>query len=92
MRVRFLVHPIPLRPRIEILCEAPVKDLREITSSSGDKEMRYIIESDVQIAERSWTIEIGLTNRGAMTHRMLLGRQGLPADALVDSAYTVDDE
>lgn len=86
MRVRFLVHPIPLKPSLEIACEAPVKDLREIVSSNGTSEQRYIIETPIQIGGREWTIELGLTNREAMTHRMLIGRQALPADALVDPA------
>ena len=86
MKVRFLVHPIPLRPYIEIACEAGVKDLREVTNSSGDKEQRYIIETPIRIDGREWRIELGLTNREAMTYRMLLGRQAIPADVLVNPA------
>lgn len=86
LNVRFLVHPIPLRPDIEVACQAPVKDLREVTSSNGEKERRYIIETRLSIDGREWPIELGLTNREAMTHRMLIGRQAIPADALVDPA------
>lgn len=84
MRVRFVVHPIPLRPYIEVSCEAEVKDLREVVSSNGAKELRYIIETPIAIDGRQWTIELSLTNREAMTHRMLLGRQAIPGDMLVD--------
>lgn len=86
MRVRFIVHPIPLKPSLAVVCDAPVKDLREIMSSSGVRERRYIIETAILIGGREWMIELGLTNREAMTHRMLIGRQALPADALVDPA------
>lgn len=86
MRVRFLVHPIPLHPFIEIACDAAVKDLREVVSSNGEKEQRYIIETPMAIDGREWMIELGLTNREAMTHRMLLGRQAIPTDVLVDPA------
>ena len=86
LKVRFLVHPIPLRPGIEIACEAGVLDRREVTSSNGEKELRYVIETIIRIADRDWRIEIGLTDREAMTHRMLLGRQAIPADMLVDPA------
>ncbi|MGQ0672766.1 MAG: ATP-dependent zinc protease family protein [Hyphomicrobium sp.] len=88
LKVRFLVHPIPARPRIEIVCEAPVKDLREVMSSNGESEMRYIIETLLRIDGRQWRIDLGLTNREAMTHRMLLGRQAIPGDVLVNPADT----
>lgn len=86
LKVRFLVHPIPLSPRIEIACEADVLDLREVTSSNGEKELRYIIETPLRVDGREWRIELGLTNREAMTHRMLLGRQAIPANVLVNPA------
>jgi ribosomal protein S6--L-glutamate ligase len=86
LRVRFLVHPIPLKPKIEVRCEAPVKDLREVTSSNGEKEMRYIIETALAIGGCEWPIELGLTNREALSHRMLIGRQALPPDVLVNAA------
>ncbi len=88
LKVRFLVHPIPLRPYLEISCEADVKDLREVMSTSGDKEQRYIIEAPVHVDGREWLIELGLTDREAMTHRMLLGRQAIPSDVLVNPAAT----
>lgn len=86
LNVRFVVHPIPLRPGIVVTCTSPVKDMREVTSSNGEKELRYIIETRIAIDGRHWQIEVGLTNREAMTHRMLLGRQAIPPDVLVDPA------
>jgi ribosomal protein S6--L-glutamate ligase len=86
LRVRFLVHPIPLNPRIEIACEATVLDRREVTSSNGERELRYVIATLIRIGGRDWRIEVGLTDREAMTHRMLLGRQAIPSDVLVDPA------
>ena len=42
--VRFKIHPIPDRPEIEMLCSAKVADRREVTSSNGESELRYVIE------------------------------------------------
>jgi ribosomal protein S6--L-glutamate ligase len=76
-KVRFLVHPIPNRPDLAIACSAPLIDRREVTSSNGESENRYVIQTDLDVAGQSWPIEITLTNRGGMTSRMLLGRQAL---------------
>jgi ribosomal protein S6--L-glutamate ligase len=82
--VRFGVHPIPGRDDIEIYCSAPVVDRREITSSNGEKETRFVIGTRVQIGERDWAIEVTLTNRQNMAYRMLLGRQAIREDIRVD--------
>jgi ribosomal protein S6--L-glutamate ligase len=84
--VRFGVHPVPGREEIEIFCSAPVTDQREVTSSNGEREMRYVITTAVRLGEREWPIEITLTNREAMTYRMLLGRQAIRDDMFVDPA------
>ena len=82
-KVRFAIHPVPGRDDVAIPCSAPITDRREVTSSNGDTEWRYVIASDVRIGARSWPIEITLTDRGTMTHRMLLGRQALRDDMVV---------
>ena len=83
-RVRFGVHPIPRRADIEIICTAPVVDQRDVTSSNGDREKRYVISTPIRIGDREWEIEVTLTNRDAMSYRMLLGRQAIAGGALVD--------
>ena len=76
-KVRFTVHPIPGRDDLVIPCSATIVDRREVTSSNGDKEMRYVISSTLEVSGQSWPIEITLTNRANMTNRMLLGRTAL---------------
>ena len=76
-KVRFTVHPIPGRDDLVIPCSAPIVDRREVASSNGEKELRYVIESTLEVDGQSWPIEITLTNRSSMTSRMLLGRQAL---------------
>ena len=84
--VRFGVHPIPRRNDVEIVCSAPVVDQREIRSSNGEREQRYVIETPIRIGDREWPIEVTLTNRNAMSYRMLLGRQAIGGGVLVDPA------
>lgn len=82
--VRFTVHPLPLRPDIAVACTARIVARREVMSSNGEKEMRLIIETRLRVGVREWPIEISLANREAMSHRMLLGRQAIPSDFVVD--------
>jgi glutathione synthase/RimK-type ligase-like ATP-grasp enzyme len=84
--VRFGLHPIPNRTDIEIYCSAPVFDRREVTSSNGEREVRCVIQSRIEIANRSWPIELTLTNRESMSYRMLVGRQAIRDDVFVDPA------
>ncbi|MFD2739804.1 30S ribosomal protein S6--L-glutamate ligase [Sulfitobacter aestuarii] len=76
-KVRFNVHPIAGREDISITCSAPIIDRREVTSSNGESETRFVIATNLEVAGQSWPIEITLTNRAGMNSRMLLGRQAL---------------
>ncbi len=82
--VRFGIHPVPDRPDIEIFCSAKMVDRREITSSNGEKELRYVIETPVRIGDQEWPIEITLTNRENLQYRMLLGRTAISENMIVD--------
>ncbi len=76
-KVRFYVHPDPTRDDLSIACSATIVDRREVTSSNGEAEQRYVITTPLEVAGRVWPIEITLTNRAGMASRMLLGRQAL---------------
>ncbi|TCP61849.1 ribosomal protein S6--L-glutamate ligase [Rhodovulum bhavnagarense] len=82
-RVRFAVHPIPGREDLSIPCSAEVIDRREVISSNGESEWRYVIGSEIEVGNRRWPIELTLTHRGGMAYRMLLGRQALGEDVVV---------
>ncbi len=90
--VRFGVHPVPDNPEIEVFCSAPVIDRRLITSSNGQTELRYVIKTPVTIGERTWDIEITLTNRENMAYRMLLGRSALEEIAVQPTVSFVQPE
>lgn len=83
-QVRFLVQPNPSDPTLEITCSAKVVDRREVTSSNGETELRYVIETDVEMGGRRWPIQLTLTNRESMTYRMLFGRGAIRPDMVVD--------
>lgn len=81
--VRFLVHPIQKNEAVQAECTAPVKAQRMVTDSGGHQEMRYVIETQVNIGGRSWPIEMSLTNRDTMRFRMLLGRRAMGGNMVV---------
>jgi ribosomal protein S6--L-glutamate ligase len=83
-KVRFGVHPLPRRNDIAIECTAHLIGRREVRSSNGEIEQRYVIETPIRIGERQWRIEVTLANRDMMIYRMLLGRQAIPRDGLVN--------
>lgn len=76
-KVRFGIHPIPERPDIEVYCKAHLIAEREVTSSSGHTELRYVIRTIAQFGKKKWPIEISLTNRETMSYRMLIGRTAM---------------
>jgi hypothetical protein len=82
--VRFLIHPLQRNLDFHVECHAPIYDFREVTDSGGHREMRYVIQSTIVIDERSWPIEMTLTNRDTMRFRMLLGRRAMENRFIVD--------
>ncbi|WGI20671.1 30S ribosomal protein S6--L-glutamate ligase [Amylibacter sp. IMCC11727] len=85
-RVRFVVHPDPSNDKTEVICSADVVGQKEVTSSNGESELRYVIRTHVQFGERAWPIDITLTDRKNMAYRMLLGRQAFPDGTIVNPA------
>ena len=83
--VRFWIHPLQRRKKVELVCEAPVMDQRIVRDSGGHSEKRYVIITPVSINDRQWPIEITLTSRDTMLFRMLIGRT-----ALIQGRFTVD--
>jgi ribosomal protein S6--L-glutamate ligase len=73
----FIICPIQRNNDIKRKCRAEIIDNRNIKSSNGHKERRYVIRSQIKIADKIWDIDITLTNRDIMHHRMLLGREAM---------------
>ncbi|MDG1436443.1 MAG: RimK/LysX family protein [Rickettsiaceae bacterium] len=75
--VEFVVHPVQKNNLICCKSRAEIIDIRIIKSSNGHKEERIVIQSPIQIGSHYENIEITLTNRDIMYHRMLLGREAM---------------
>ncbi|WP_292470608.1 ATP-dependent zinc protease [Methanolobus sp.] len=82
--LRFFVHPIQKNHDFYIECTAPVKDRRLVTDSGGHRELRYVIETDIVVANLSYPTELTLTDRDTMRFRMLLGRSAMKNLIVVD--------
>ena len=82
--VSFLLHPVQHHRKPEVACEARVVDERTVTSSNGECEQRYVIETGIKLGDTVWPIEVTLTNRDEMGFRMLLGRRAVRKRFVVD--------
>ena len=81
--LRFNLQPIRRYPQLIVHCQALIFDQRFITDSGGRRELRYVIQTSISIADRTWPLEITLTNRNSMQFRMLLGRSALQQGGLI---------
>ncbi len=83
MWIRFDIHPIQKDKECVVTCTAPVVDRRYVSDSGGHKERRYVIETPITLGDRTWTVEITLTDRHSMAFRMLLGREAMRSGRLI---------
>ncbi|WNO09999.1 ATP-dependent zinc protease [Teredinibacter sp. KSP-S5-2] len=86
--IRFDIHPDAYNVEDVIKCESALFDVRSVKSSNGVSEERYVIKTLLQLGDKSWPIEITLTDRSDMSYLMLLGRQGMAGKVLVDPSQT----
>lgn len=82
--VSFDLHPVQRNNKVVVPCKAAVRGIREIRSSNGQLERRYVIQTLLQLAENQFSIDLGLTNRDAMGFRLLLGRAALRRRVRID--------
>lgn len=74
---QFFIHPLQKNDLISRRALAEIIDKRIVRSSSGHREERFVIRSGIKIGDYTWDIDITLTNRDIMNHRMLLGREAM---------------
>jgi hypothetical protein len=81
-RVRFVLHPAagPLS------CEAPLSDIRRVTSSNGSAALRPFIRTSLSLGGlEAQEVEVSLSARPAMRFAVLVGRAALAGwSVLVD--------
>lgn len=71
------------KERIKIV-EVPVVDLVKVRCSNGSTEERPLIEAEIRLGPVTKRVRLTVTNRAAMRFRMILGRQALAGDFVVD--------
>ena len=82
----FTFRPHQRVSRDSMRVEAPIVDERRIRSSNGVIELRPVIETMIAVGDRRWKVQCTLTRRDTMGFRMLLGRQALRKNALVNAS------
>ena len=75
--VKFDIHPLQKNKKFKRSCIARIIDRRMVSDSSGKKEKRIVIKSNLRLGTRKASIELTLTNRDSMAFRMLIGRETL---------------
>ena len=83
--VRFVTFPWQATTEDPTTIEARVIATREIKSSSGDIELRPVVRAQIVLAGIHRTIEITLTDRSDMRFRMLIGREALRENYIIDT-------
>ncbi len=81
--VRFNVYPWQKSLKDSMSVTAPVKDFRNVKSSSGCLQRRPVIMARIQLAGHTFPVELTLTNRSSMGFRMLLGRAAMRKNFIV---------
>lgn len=89
--VKFKVNPKQRDTNLIVIAEAELIDKRNIRSSSGEAELRPVILTEVNLMNKKWTIELTLTNREFMGFRMLLGRQAVQKNFLINPSKSYLD-
>ena len=82
--VRFRVQPWQRSSDDAVEAELPVHDRRRVRSSSGHIEERVVVLMDVELVGRTVTAEVTLSRRDEMGFRMLIGREALRGEFVVD--------
>lgn len=83
--VSFQLHPVQDRRHPSIEAVAEIRDERMVKSSNGQRELRFVIDVDINMGGLVWPVELTLTDRDPMGFRMLLGREAIRKRFLVDA-------
>ena len=87
--VRFKTWSYEAGVKIMKECKARIIDIRQVKDSGAHIEERIVIETSLRLGERSWMIELTLTDREEMLHDMLIGRSSLPKGVLINPRRTL---
>ena len=82
--VTFDVYPIQGNKKIVKRCKAELAEKRIVKCSMGIPEKRFVIKTELTLGNKNWEIEVTLTNRDSMDYRMLLGREAMHKNILIN--------
>jgi hypothetical protein len=82
--VRFSVHPMQRSREKTVVAEAKVLEYRSVKSSGGQQTRRPVILTLIQLLGQTWSVELTLAARDEMGFRMLLGREAIRRQMVVD--------
>lgn len=83
--VRFSIQPWQRSTDDSVDVELPVHDKRQVRSSTGHVQERYVVLMELTLMDRTVTAEVTLSSRDRMGFRMLIGREALRQGYLVDA-------
>lgn len=83
--VRFSIHPWQKSAADAQTVELPIHDRRAIRSSNGQVQERLVVQLDLRLLDETFPVEVTLARRDAMGFRLLIGREALRPDFVVDS-------
>lgn len=84
-RVRFTVR-LDRKEKKLITLEEKIKLRKRVKSSTGHPTDRIFVETTLRLAGKEKRIVVSLVCRKTMIHRLLLGREALGSDFIVDSS------
>lgn len=65
-------------------CVLPLHGIKRVKNSSGATEERCVVETELEIGARRWSVLVTLTDRGDMGVAMLIGRSAVKGRFMVD--------
>lgn len=85
--VSFDIHPDIHNVDKIVRREAKLKGRKNVKSSNAQAEKRCLISTVLKMGERSWKINLTLTDRSEMSYLMLIGRQAMNGKLIVDPEH-----
>jgi hypothetical protein len=82
-RLRIIQHR---RPQRFLEVQTPVLRMTVVRNPCGQRESRPVLEALVRLGPVTRRIQLTVTNRSHMRHRMILGRQALAGAFVVDAS------
>jgi hypothetical protein len=83
-RITFNIHQLRKSDKL-VPVEAELVKTSAVRSSNGVTQNRYVVRTQLKLCGVEKPILITLTSRRRMIHRMLLGREALADDFLIDA-------